>query len=124
MPVLQDIFLGATDARRLASRNIMAWHKTIAFQSRAAELLEVGQILNHDPLLLTCDGSADGFAHQVEHPLAVLVLARVDCRLMARQCCVGTQEARSGWGPESMSAADRLLCPGLAHMETGQAAQP
>ena len=87
MPMLQEIFLRAADTRSLASRNIMAWNKAIAFRARAAELLEVCKILNHDPLLLTCDGSAAGFSHQVEHSLAILVLASMLCRLMARKCC-------------------------------------
>ena len=61
--MLQEIFLRAADTRRLASRNIMAWNKAIAFRARAAELLEVRKILHHDPIFLPGDGSAAGFSH-------------------------------------------------------------
>ena len=63
MSMLQEIFLCAADAGSLASRNIMAWNKAIAFRARAAELLEVRKILHHDPLFLPGDGSAAGFSH-------------------------------------------------------------
>ena len=114
MPALQEICLRAADVRRLAPRGIMVWHTAIAPRSRAAELLEVSKIPNHAPVLLTCDGSVAGFAHQVEHPRAALVLASEVCRLMARKCCLVNEVCLAQLAHKRPAQDGRLrVCPQL-----------
>ena len=75
MAVFQEVLPGTNRASSFAPRDFLTVRKIVAHRSRIAVLLEVSEILHHQPLLLACDASAAILLHQIKNSLAILTFA-------------------------------------------------
>ncbi len=82
--VLEVVLLRAYCAGGLASGCRLAAREAVPPAARVTELLEVGEVLHHEPFLLGGYWPAAGLGHQEQDPLAVLRLARVVLLLVPR----------------------------------------
>ena len=83
MSVFQIVFLGTHDTGSFSSGHGFGVCEVVAPGPRKTPLLEMREILHHDPLLLAGDGPVTGLRHQVQHSLAIFLLAAmVTCHVM------------------------------------------
>jgi hypothetical protein len=61
MTVLKPVFLRADGARSFGSGDFLAIGEEVSSGARATILLEAGEVLHHDALLLTGDATATSF---------------------------------------------------------------
>ena len=75
--MLYEIFLLAQGARCLAAGDLRHTCERVALGTGPGELLEMREVLHHDPFLLCRDRAAANVVHEVENSLSVLIVAAV-----------------------------------------------
>ena len=77
MTMFQIIFLGTNSTCSFASWNLLTGGIEVSFGSWSAVLLKASEILHDDAFLLCCNRSGPCLSHQIEHPFAILIFARM-----------------------------------------------
>jgi hypothetical protein len=76
-PVFQPVLPGTNGAGSLAACDLFTFSEIIGHCARIAKLLKVREVLHHDSLFLTSDGSTALLWHEKKHSLAVFAFTCV-----------------------------------------------
>ena len=86
--MLNEILLLAQRARGLASRNVCGIFESVRSRSWSGELLEVGEVLNDQPLFLSGQFLVPPQLHEVNDALPILIHGAVFVGYMLPEVCL------------------------------------
>jgi hypothetical protein len=88
VPMFHEVLLLTDGTRGFAARNFSRPCERVALGARPRELLKVGEVLHHYPLLLCRDGARAILLHQVQNSFAIFCLSAVSLALVENKILI------------------------------------